>query len=453
MEYLLVMSFSGSVMVGIYILLRYLTKNGISARLQYILAKAAVLYYLIPLPFVGKWYERAVEFILPKQTINIVEISPGWDYYVIRANERLYFNNYTKIQVVVAAAWILIALALLMVELSDYLQTSRILIRCMSRIRIEDDESFKTLKEQGGLMRKIIVYQGENEDRTMTFGFFKPVILCGHKAGSKEAELILRHEMIHIRRWDTIWKMLLRFVIFLHWWNPVAWALYFDFAKVCEWSCDEETVSGSTKEETKEYVRLLIYESVEKKDNGTSCLRWGAGFGNGAKRLKKRMDNIMKMKKWNKVAAGMITVALVFVNSLTALAYPNVTYLGKENYVSQNEIDQAMKVGELAFIPDETGDESSADITYFEIGNDSHFAFERQFTDAEGNIYPIQGENNTNIFTSCTHSYITGTIAEHTKNSSGGCTVTYYSAKRCTKCGFILQGDFINEITYAVCTH
>lgn len=51
MEYLLVMSLSGSTMTGIYLLLRYLFKGKISARLYYLLAKVAVIYYLIPLPF------------------------------------------------------------------------------------------------------------------------------------------------------------------------------------------------------------------------------------------------------------------------------------------------------------------------------------------------------------------------------------------------------------------
>lgn len=455
MEYLLVMSFSGSVMVGIYMLLRYSTNNKISARLQYQLARAAILYYLIPLPFVKKWYDKIIMRVFPYQTTKIVKVSPRWDYYVIETNEKLYFNSYTRTQAAIITVWILIALGLLAIELFDYLQTRQLLTCCMNKTRIDGDDSFKRLKEQCGLKRKIIVYQGQNEERTMTFGFLKPVILCGHKMGSKEAALILRHELIHIRRWDTIWKMLRRFVIFLHWWNPVAWILYLDFSQVCEWSCDEVTVLGKTKEEVKEYVRLLIYESMKEKDEGKSRLQWSVSFGSGAKRLKKRMDNIMKMKKWNKITTGIIVIGFVFVNSLTVFAYPDVIYQGSEKYVSENDIGRAMEVGEWVFVPDNIDDEHVAHITYYEELNDITLCYDKQFTDDDGNIYPIQSEISIDVYADCAHAYVIGTVTEHTKNEAGGCTATTYSAERCTKCGYILllKGDFISETIYAICPH
>lgn len=453
MRYLFVMSLSGSVMVGIYILLRCVTRNKISMRLQYVLAKAAVLYYLIPLPFIKKWYDIIAARIHPVSESEVFRVSPKWNYYAVQINEKLYYNNYTKIQAVVISVWLLLALIILLRELLDYLKTRRILAYCMSKTRVEEDASFISLKEQIGLKRRIVVYQGENEERTITFGFLRPAILCGHKVGSEEAELILRHELIHIKRWDTVWKILQRFVLFLHWWNPVAWLFYFDFERVCEWSCDEEAVSGKTKEEVKEYVRLLIYESTKEKDERKSRLQLGIGFGNGAKKLKKRMDNIMMMKKWNKITAGVITVGLVFVNSLTAFAYPDVTYEGVETSTSQDDVDQAMEVDELLYIPDEAGDEQFTDITNYGIGNDIHILYDIQFIDAEGNIYPVQNEYSTDGYASCTHTYSSGTVRKHTKNSNGGCTVESYSAQRCTKCGFILTGDLISTTIYVVCPH
>lgn len=452
MEYLLVMSLSGSVMVGIYMLLRYATGNKVSARLQYILAKIAVLYYLMPLPFIKRWYDGMTTQILPVKRAEVLRVSPRWDYYAVRANEKLYYNSYTKIQAVVIAVWLLITLIILVHEIYDYLQTRRILTRCMGKARIATDASIKRLKQQCGIKRKIVVYQGRPDEGTMTFGFFKPVILCGNQIGSKEAEYILRHELIHIRRWDTVWRILLRVVIFLHWWNPVAWFLYFDFERVCEWSCDEETVSGRTKEEVKEYIRLLIYESTKGKDDGKSRLRWGVSFGSGAKKLKKRMENVMMMKKWNKIAAGIIAAELIFVNSLTVFAYPDVNYQEYEKYLTQDEINHEMEVDEWVFIPDTLDERELGEYALYR-GECTNIMYDKQFTDAKGNIYPIEDGNSTNVYANCTHTYVSGTMSKHTKNPTGGCTITIYSAQRCTKCGNVLMGDLINEITYAVCTH
>lgn len=453
MRYLFVMSLSGSVMAVIYMLLRFVTRNKISERLQYVLAKAAVLYYLIPLPFIKKWYDEIATRIHPVSESEVFRVSPKWNYYAVQINEKLYYNSYIKIQVAVVSVWLLLALIMLLRELLDYLKTRRILAYCMSKTRIEEDASFISLKEQIGLKRRIVVYQGENEERTITFGFLRPAILCGQKLGSKEAEFILRHELIHIKRWDTVWKILQQFVLFLHWWNPVAWLFYFDFERACEWSCDEEAMSGKTKEEAKEYVRLLIYESTKEKDERKSRLRLGVGFGNGAKKLKKRMDNIMMMKKWNKIAAGVITVGLVFVNSLTAFAYPDVTYLGYKEYEYQDEVSHEMEMDEWVFISNKADDEQFADITNYGRGDDIHILYDKQFIDAEGNIYPVQDENSTNGYASCSHTYDSGVLNQHAKNSTGGCTVESYSAERCTKCGYVVKGALISTHIYVVCPH
>lgn len=45
MEYLLVMSLSGSMIVGMYLLLKRLLGNKVSARLYYLIARAAIPFY------------------------------------------------------------------------------------------------------------------------------------------------------------------------------------------------------------------------------------------------------------------------------------------------------------------------------------------------------------------------------------------------------------------------
>ena len=197
----------------------------------------------------------------------------------------------------------------------------------------------------------------------------------------------------------------------------------------------------------------MIYESTKEKDERKSRLQLGVGFENGAKKLKKRMDNIMMMKKWNKIAAGVITVGLVFVNSLTAFAYPDVIQRGHENYMSQDAVDHEMEIDEWVFIPDEAGSEQFTDSTNYVIDNGIPILYDKQFIDTEGNIYPVQDEYSPDGYASCSHNYITGVVNDHTKYANGGCLVESYSAKRCTKCGYVLVGDFIARAEYAVCPH
>ena len=37
---------------------------------------------------------------------------------------------------------------------------------------------------------------------------------------------VLEHELVHIRRLDALWKPLLALTACVHWFNPLAWAMY-----------------------------------------------------------------------------------------------------------------------------------------------------------------------------------------------------------------------------------
>ena len=101
MEYLLMMSLSGSVMTVIYLVMRCLFRDKVSERFYYLLAKAAVLYYLIPLPFLKEWYMEAFWRILPEEKIEIVQIPLAWTNYIIRKDEKMFFNFFIILQVIV----------------------------------------------------------------------------------------------------------------------------------------------------------------------------------------------------------------------------------------------------------------------------------------------------------------------------------------------------------------
>ena len=76
-----------------------------------------------------------------------------------------------------------------------------------------------------------------------------------------------------------------------------------------------------------------------------------------------------------------------------------------------------------------------------------------QFIDEEGNIYPISEEPSESVYRACSHTYSSGTISKHEKNSNGGCVVKTYKAQRCTKCGDTIWGEQVGWNQYDVCPH
>ncbi len=446
----------------LYLICRRLMRNRFPARLQYLLAKAAVLYYLIPLPFLKRWYDRMALQMIPRQQNKAVGISPEWSNYAVYANGNVHINVYMKTQIIVLAVWLLVALVLLSCGLVDYVKTRKRILLCMHRgMDKTRDQSVERLRQMYGLKSKIIVCQVGAEEKTMSFGFFSPVILCSQKISSREAEFALQHEMIHIKRGDIFWQLLKRMMILLHWWNPVAWLLYFHFEKVCEWSNDELLVQGRPKEEIKLYLRMLIAESKKEQGKAVNAAGWSVELSSVTKRVQERMENIMKLKKWSRITAGIVTTVLVCANSLTVLAYKDVTYDVKEEVVSPEEMDEVMEADLRMFIPDELSDEQFEDVAEY-TEDDIDVCFAKQFVDVNGNIYPVKdeecieyelGAEDAGLARSCSHELVEGTLNQHNKNDNGGCSLKVFSARRCYKCGVTYVGSKIKEVIYEVCPH
>ena len=447
MEYLLVMSLSGSTMTVIYLLLRCLMRNKGCARSYYWFAKAAVLYYLIPLPFLKKWYRDILRIILPEKQAESVQISLKWKNYVVYGEEKSYLNIYARLQMIVIVVWLLVACILLLRQLAEYARTVRLIARYAdSKMTDRQRAVLEPLKEEYKVKRHVALYQGRDGEPTITIGVFRPIILCGRDLESRDAKLLIRHEMVHIKRWDILWKILMHFVTFLHWWNLIMWLLYRDFERVCEWSCDETAMQGRPEEEVKEYLRLMIEESTDSGTPKKTRLRWRAGFGNNAQKLKERMDNLMKRRKWNKAAAVTLVTVLAFANSITVFAYRDPFQREITEDVSQEEIEIWLDRDSFEFALDEAALEETQ---MLDILEELEIRYDRQFTDEEGNIYPIT----ESIQRGCSHTYESGKSADHKKYSDGSCEVRVFNAQRCSKCGYVLEGSLISTTKYEVCPH
>lgn len=453
MEYLLMMSLSGSAMMVIYLVMRCLFRDKVSERFYDLLAKAVVLYYLIPLPFLKGWYRQAFWRIMPEPEAEIELIPLTWTNYSISKDGKMYFNYFFILQMAVVVVWLFIVCFMIGKMVMDYAQTSGRLVEYADSHLTERQKSFfNRIKAQYRVKQKVILYKGYTGMPTMTLGVRKPVIVCDWKVENRDTQLLLCHEMAHIRRRDVLWKILAQFAAILHWWNPFVWMLKKDFEHICECSCDDMVVQGRAEEEVRAYKVLLVKEAQGLKQVEKISLRWEACFGISHYGIVGRVENLMKKKKWNRFKAMALVAVLAFANSLTVFAYRDTYHETALECVSEEEVEWRMDTDMVWFIPDEASEEEirAAGLV---IETAPEIRYDYQFIDEEGNIYPITGEASTEAYRACSHTYSSGTASSHEKNSSGGCVVKTYKAQRCTKCGNTILGEQISSTTYNVCPH
>ena len=121
----------------------------------------------------------------------------------------------------------------------------------------------------------------------MTHGFLRPVILLPEDfdPACPEAEFALEHEFVHVRRGDSLWKLLLILAPVIHWFNPAAWLLWFLAGRDLELSCDEAVLRRLGPERRRDYANTLV--ALEERRSRLAGL--GFGYGSAAERIRSIM--------------------------------------------------------------------------------------------------------------------------------------------------------------------
>lgn len=205
----------------------------------------------------------------------------------------------------------------------------------------------------------------------LTCGIFRPTILLPKTLAEtgEELELILAHELTHIRRGDLFYKLLLVGAVSLGWLNPLAWVMLILANRDLEFACDEAVLKKYPARRA-EYARMLI-RAEERKSNILS-----SAFSRNA--VKERIERIMKLKKAT-IIGSIAAVALAAV-SLTVFVSADEAksvqwYISDENgtkAVSEEEANAAMDRKDALIYRFETdGETVSVEDFGFEASNDT----------------------------------------------------------------------------------
>lgn len=178
-------------------------------------------------------------------------------------------------------------------------------------------ENWLSVHRQG---RRISIRQSGRFSAPLTYGVLHPVILMPTSTKWENTDslaYVLAHEYVHIRRFDSIRKLVLIVVLCVHWFNPLVWVMYILANRDIELSCDEAVVRFFGENTKAAYARALI--SMEETRSGLTPLC--SSFSKNA--IEERITAIMKIKKttvFSLVLAGFIVVgtATAFATSANA---------------------------------------------------------------------------------------------------------------------------------------
>lgn len=302
---ILIMSATGSIIALLLFALKPIVKNHLPKNTQYYLWVLVLVAFLVPfstfvsLPFATPM--TAVQEVIDQNIIatderyeKIAQEQHNKPFESLQTNEQakiIYENkqwDYNRLLTIPISCGITIFL----ISIFQYLSFCRKLYH--QRIPAKENE-IAMLNQLHTGKRKPHLYRNGLAPTPMLIGMFSPIIYLPNRDYSDmQLKNILLHELTHLQRCDVVIKWIASIVVYIHWFNPVAYLVRREIDKVCELACDEAVITNLDIEGKQSYGNTLIEVAGEMKKpsvlvSTTMCEE--------KKTLKDRLSAIMHSKK------------------------------------------------------------------------------------------------------------------------------------------------------------
>lgn len=462
MRTLLVMNLTGSVLFTLYFLVKRTIGRRLSYAWYYRMLILNMILFLIPLLLLGDIYKTLWFYLKELMGINRV------DTMVFTSESKLLFvsedglrMSYGLRQYALIIGFYMVGIVATIVAFLVVSRRKRRMFREIVRkdIRITDPV-FERIKKSLGIKREVRLLACSKESQIATMFVIRPIVLYCDPSVNRDAntewsevltryrkEFILTHELYHVKRMDVLWKALAYLVNIVFFANPLTFFLRREFERICELSCDEYVIAGKECDDRRAYAHILIDSSLEEAETVDGIpwvsVSWKKGLIN---QTKERIEEIVmnNKKRMGRGMAVVIAALVLGLSSITSVAYDEVRYGMPENY---DDYTQNNEGNWIVFTPAERA------LEYKNL--DIPIIYDKQIYDEDCNIYSYDeyfsaydDQNRLCIF----HTYKDLSWTEH-HVGIGGCDITYYSGKVCTKCGKIKDSKVECVIPYSPCPH
>lgn len=412
------MSIAGTMPLLVCLLLMLLKRKNFSSRLGRKLVLLSLVEYFIPF--------QMLKYYLPQDMLEETNSLNAISYFVNFDDKEAV--SYHGISVwmpdwilMIVLCWLFVIAGFSIYETIKYHQLTRKLKR-ITEIRTYP------LPGIGNVEYRI----SPEMNTPYTVGFVKPfIVVPAEFPNSKLSEMILRHEYSHLRRHDSIVKLICLLAICLHCFNPLTILTFLLYTRFSENIADEAATEGCSDEERRAYAKALVRLSARTRQ---VPVVWRNNLlGDKKESMKRRVELIMNRNKMaSKIGTVAAVLASVILSGTTVFAYTPMQTTENGNSITTN-------TESLTFVENDSTD--------FSVDSQLHFIY------PDGTIALLDDSNLEARAIFCSHNFKTGYVDTHNSTSTGGCIVYRYTGKICTKCNHIVIGDLVSKTTYVKCPH
>lgn len=224
-------------------------------------------------------------------------------------------------------------------------------------------------------------------------GLVPAVYLTEDMLQTPETELILRHELTHLRHLDFLWSLCRTAAVILYWWNPFIWLAAICSKRDAELACDEAVAAGLSDAQRLVYARTILAQTPRK----------AAALSLAGPPVRER---ILFLTKKQRTSVLCVILVLLLIVSAAGCSITELTRQKTGEITLPEEAEPAQQEAQKTATPltQEQIDEVNAVFADYEFSTDEtlgHFAVNGFFTSTYDDVRDLNLNNFLAYFGEC----------------------------------------------------
>ena len=315
-DWLLAASLRASLLTLATLLIQAALHRHLGARMRYALWLPVLIVLLMPVLPQSQWsIEQVFQAIPPSAQINPAPILASMEQTPAVFEAPAPTQDHFNWQRLLLISWVSVSAGMLILGSFSFILT----LRRFKRVRHPaSDELLATLAQIAHEMRLRHVPQvliAPSVSSPAVTGLLHPTLLLPAEFDREftpaEARLVLKHELMHLKRGDLPLNALMCVLMALHWFNPLLWIAFFKVRADREAACDAQVLHDASNDRRIEYGHALLKVETAFCPRGFS-LGFVGIFQRGSA-LRSRIQSIATHRASHPAMKALVTMTIVLM--------------------------------------------------------------------------------------------------------------------------------------------
>ena len=241
-----------------------------------------------------------------------------------------------------------------------------------------------------GRRGRVRIYAAGSISSPCLAGLIPAVYLTEDVVQTDAAELVLRHELTHLRHLDPLWSFCRAAAVTVYWWNPFVWLAALISGRDAELACDEAVAVKLAPAQRVAYARAILAQAPRK----------AAALSLAGPPVKER---IVFLTRKQRTSVLCVVLALLLTVTATGCSFAELTARGEDPEAAHQEALKSVLKTDVSLTQEQI-DAVNAVFADYELSTDDtlgHFAVNGFFTSTYEDVRELNLKEFLTYFGEC----------------------------------------------------